>query len=279
MSVGSVSHFDYRRSSTGSATTGLLQYSRDGTNFTDLTSISFPSSANGGASLSAIDLSSVAALQNVPPGTNVTFRLVLYGGTSSTANWYIYQRSGSAYADEFEITGTLSPVVVPATGPVITVPPVTTNIFVGKNAGFSVTATGTAPLNYQWLKNGTAFVDAGAISGARTNLLTFTPAATNHAGSYSVIVTNLGGAVTSSVALLNVASLPTLVFSNSSGGLVLGADGGAVSNAYIIQSATNLFPPIVWTPLLTNVIGTNGQIRFTETNYNLPASFYRIVIP
>jgi hypothetical protein len=276
LSFSQVSQLDYRRSSSGPAG-GILQYQVGNGAFTDITTLSYSSSANGGASLGPIDLSAIAALQNVAAGTNVTFRIVNWNG-SSGGTWYLYDKSNTT-ADDLEITGSLMPVVVTTPPPVITVPPVDTNVFVGKNAGFSVTASGNAPLNFQWLKNGTSFADAGAVSGARTNVLNFTPAATNHAGSYSVIVTNLGGAVTSSVALLNVAPLPTLVFSNSGGGLVLGADGGAVSNAYIIQSATDLVPPIVWTPLLTNVIGTNGQIRFTETNYNLPASFYRIMIP
>jgi len=35
----------------------------------------------------------------------------------------------------------------------------------------------------------------------------------------------------------------------------------------------------VWIPIQTNVIGTNGQIRFTETNGDDPFRFYRILFP
>lgn len=277
ISFTNIAAYNIRHSSTGSKT-GLWQYRVGNGVFTDIGSAITWGAINSssGNVQSAIDLSGISALQNIPAGTNVAFRIVLWGGTG-TGSWYINNMAATGY--DLQVLGTLAPVVVAPTAPAITVPPVNTNVFVGKNAGFNVTATGTAPLNFQWLKNGAPLADAGAMSGSRTNTLSFTPAATNHIGGYSVIVTNLGGAVTSSVALLNVAPLPSLMFSNSLGGLVIGADGGAVSNAYIIQSATNLFPPIVWTPLLTNVIGTNGQIRFTETNYNLPASFYRIVIP
>ena len=276
ISFTNIPAYNIRHSSTGSKT-GLWQYQVGNGAFVDIGSaITWGgNNSSSGNAQSAINLSGISALQNIPAGTLVTFRIVLWDGTG-TGSWYI-NNLASGY--DFQVLGTLSPVSVAPAAPVITVPPATTNVFAGKNAGFSVTATGDAPLNFQWLKNGNPFADAGAIAGARTNVLAFTPAATNHAGSYSVIVTNLGGSVTSSVALLNVAPLPTLVFSNSAGGLELGADNGAVSNAYIIQSATNLLPPILWTPLLTNVIGTNGQIRFTETNYHLPASFYRIVIP
>ena len=85
--------------------------------------------------------------------------------------------------------------------------------------------------------------------------------------------------VTSSVAPLMVAPLPALVLSNAPGSLMLAADGGAVSSVYIIQRATNLTPPIIWSPVQTNLVGTNGQIRFTATNLNSSAGYYRIQIP
>ena len=279
LSITNLSRFDYRRSGTTSPTNGLLQFSLDGSTFTDITNLAFNSSGSGGVALSPIDLSFVAGLQNIPPSTNVTFRLVIYGGTSSTANWYIFQRTTSASPYELEFSGTLTPLVSGTLPPVITQSPAVTNVFAGKNASLTVIANGTAPLVYQWLKNGSAVTNGGAISGALTNALSFTPAATNHSGNYSVIITNVGGAVTSAVAALNVVPLPQLVLSNSASGFVLAANGGAISNTIIVQRATNLAPPIVWVPLQTNVIGTNGQIRFTESNTNQPASFYRIQIP
>ena len=177
MSVTNLSRFDYRRSGSG-ANVGVLQYSLGGGAFVDVTNIAFASSANGGAALAPFDLSGVAALQNIPAGTNVTFRLTLYGASNSGGNWYIYQRSSSASPYELEFSGSLAPLVA-NTPPSITSPPPPTNTFAGKTAGFTVTATGTAPLNYQWRKNGTAVADGGAISGALTNVLNFSPAATN----------------------------------------------------------------------------------------------------
>lgn len=163
--------------------------------------------------------------------------------------------------------------------PVITVPPSPTNVFAGNSAGFSVTATGSAPLNYQWLKGGAPITNGGAISGTQTNALSFVPAATNHTGSYSVIVTHLGGGVTSGVALLNVVPVPALTLTNSGKGLVLGADNGAVSNRFIVQMTTNLAAPAVWVPIQTNVIGADGKISFSETNSVDPLRFYRLLFP
>ena len=112
-----------------------------------------------------------------------------------------------------------------------------------------------------------------------TNALNFTPAATNHTGGYSVIVTNLGGSATSSVAQLTVVPLPMLTVSNSSSGFTVLATDAAVSNTVIVQCTTNLSSPIIWVPLQTNIIGADAQIRFTETNLNLSPVFYRIQIP
>ena len=279
VSVSNVSRFDYRRSGTSAPTGGLLQYSYDGLSFTDAATLAFPSTASGGASLATIDLSATAGLQNIPPGTNVTFRLVLYGGTSSTANWYIYNRPSTTHSNEFEISGSLAPVVVVTPPPVITVPPSPTNVFAGNNAGFRVTATGSGTLNYQWLKGSVPLTNGDAIYGAQTNALNFIPAATYHTGGYWVIVTNLGGGVTSSVALLNVVPVPALMLTNSAGGLVIGAENGAVNNRFIVQLATNLVSPVVWVPIQTNVIGTNAQIHFTETNSTAPFRFYRLLFP
>ncbi len=69
----------------------------------------------------------------------------------------------------------------------------------GQTATFSVTATGTAPLSYQWQKNGTA------ISGATSSSYT-TPAETtsDNGALFTVVVTNSVGSVTSNAATLTV---------------------------------------------------------------------------
>ena len=120
--------------------------------------------------------------------------------------------------------------------------------------------------------------DDAAISGAASAALSFAPAATNHSGGYSVIVSNFVGSITSRVVSLNVAPLPKLTFTASTNGFVLAADNGATNNLYVVQTATNLAPPVIWTSVQTNMIDVTGQIRFVDTNRG-PAQFYRLLLP
>jgi hypothetical protein len=89
-------------------------------------------------------------------------------------------------------------VTVAGTPPGISTPPQSRTNTVGTAASFSVTATGTAPLAYQWRFNGTK------INGATGAAYNIASVQTNNAGGYSVVVTNNYGAVTSAVATLTV---------------------------------------------------------------------------
>ena len=85
------------------------------------------------------------------------------------------------------------------TAPSITTQPVGQTVVAGSTATFSVTATGTAPLSYQWFYNGT-----NLLAGATNTVLALANVQTNQAGSYTVVVTNAYGSITSSVAALIV---------------------------------------------------------------------------
>ena len=75
-------------------------------------------------------------------------------------------------------------------GPSITAQPLSQTVMAGGNATLSVTASGTAPLSYQWLFDGT-----NAISGATNATLNLTGVSTNDAGTYQVAVTDANGAI------------------------------------------------------------------------------------
>lgn len=76
----------------------------------------------------------------------------------------------------------------------------------GGTATFTVVASGTAPLNYQWRFNGVA------ISNATTTTLTLTGVTTNQVGFYSVVVSNTFGIAISTDALLSVADAGSVFF-------------------------------------------------------------------
>lgn len=75
---------------------------------------------------------------------------------------------------------------------------------VGSTATFTVTATGTRPFSYQWLRNGMDLEDGGNVSGASTAMLTLANVQATDAGDFAVVVANNSGSVTSSAAALAV---------------------------------------------------------------------------
>ncbi len=87
--------------------------------------------------------------------------------------------------------------------PVLSVEPTNQTVIVGQTATFSVTASGTAPLHYQWS------VNSSNILNATNATLTLTNVQLSQAGGYSVLVTNAFGSTNSASATLTVNLLPT----------------------------------------------------------------------
>jgi hypothetical protein len=94
---------------------------------------------------------------------------------------------------------TSPPSTPPASAPVITLQPADQSVPLGQTATFTVSATGTAPLSYQWQKNGTTI--AGATAASYTTPAT---AAGDSGSTFVVAVTNAAGRVASRGATLNV---------------------------------------------------------------------------
>src|SRR5436190_442922 len=95
-------------------------------------------------------------------------------------------------------TPTATPTPTPAP-PSITTQPANKTVNPGETATFSVTATGRAPLRYQWRKNGVN------ITGATSASYTTPPTTAADNGSlFSVVVSNSAGSATSNNAMLTV---------------------------------------------------------------------------
>jgi hypothetical protein len=86
----------------------------------------------------------------------------------------------------------------PSLAPYLFGPPVSHIAKVGSNTTFTVGVDGTSPLAYQWLKN------ASPILEGTNAVLLLTNCQSTAAGQYSVVVTNVYGALTSSVASLTI---------------------------------------------------------------------------
>lgn len=81
---------------------------------------------------------------------------------------------------------------------IILASPTNQSVIIGSNVTFTVSADGTAPLGYQWRRNGTP------INGAVNQSLTLTNAQAGDAGTYDVVVTNPFTSVFSASAVLTV---------------------------------------------------------------------------
>ncbi|MDB5050558.1 MAG: hypothetical protein JWO30_3629 [Fibrobacteres bacterium] len=115
-------------------------------------------------------------------------------------------------------TATTNPAVLTVlTPPVITLQPLNRTVTQGQTAPFTVLATGPGTLTYQWRKNG------ASIAGA-TDAVYITPptvAADNNA-SFSVIVGNAAGTVTSIPVTLTVISPPVITLPPANRTVVVG---------------------------------------------------------
>jgi hypothetical protein len=104
--------------------------------------------------------------------------------------------------------------------PSIITQPASQKVLAGSTATFTVAVAGTTPLSYQWLFGGTNVV------GATSASLTLSNAQPIQAGSYSVLVTNALGSITSAVATLTILQRPVITRQPRS---LVAIPGGAAS--------------------------------------------------
>ena len=144
----------------------------------------------------------------------------------------------------------------------------------GQNATFSVVASGSPPLNYQWQKNGANLV------GATNATYVINAAQNSDIGTYTVVVSNSAGNVWTTGALLTVNPFQiTNVNVNTNGVLITWTTIGGQTN--VVQATTNLtqdFTNISANIFIngTGVVATNFLDPSAVTN--LPSRFYRIQV-
>jgi sugar lactone lactonase YvrE len=146
--------------------------------------------------------------------------------------------AGSTPSSSAMLTVTAAPVA-----PSIITAPQSQSVTAGDTASFSVVASGSDPLSYQWYRNGVA------INGATNAAYSLSPVTQqNNGDAYYVTVTNIAGSTSSTTALLTVTApvgtITLLAGQPGAKGYVDGTGSAARFNAprgAAIDSAGNMF--------------------------------------
>jgi subtilase family serine protease len=208
---------------------------------------------------------------NLPAGGNVsgTTSNVLSITSVTTANVGNY--SASVTNSCGSVTSSVATLTV-VSPPVFSTQPTNQTVVAGSNAVFSATVSGTLPLVYQWRQNGTNLVNGGNISGATTNALTLTAVTTNNAGNYTLVVTNIYGPATSSIAVLTVVSAPGITIPPTNQTIQCG------SNAAFSVTATGTAPLYFQWSLDSAPLAGATNTSLLLTNVHLPNHTVAVVV-
>lgn len=245
--------------------TGAASDVNTGRQFTNGTRHRLAFSANFASNLWSATLNGTALFTSIPLNTigrtldlgdvDVMWRLKTAGTPGD--NYIIF--------DNYSLSASAVPVA-----PAITAQPLAVTNSIGGGATFSVSATGTPLLRYQWRFNTVAMLGE---TNATLNLLNLT---TNQAGLYSVVVSNSVGFATSLTAALTVSpSAPTTVLGPpavTSRGLQFQATGSP-GRSFKFESSTDL---VNWQEIST-MLNQNGTLIFLDPSAtNTARKFYRI---
>ena len=170
------------------------------------------------------------AVQYTSPNTNgsLTFTPV----TDATGSATITVTVNDGGAGNNIVTRTFTVAVNPAIEPrlggwlLVAAQPTNETVKAGDTATFTVAASGTPPLNYQWSFEG------GNLRGATNATLTLIHVHLGQTGSYAVLVTNNYGSVLSSNAVLTLGRAPIMVVQPASQSVLSGCD--ATFNPWVL---------------------------------------------
>lgn len=194
----------------------------------------------------------------------VTFNTVGMYRWNNTSSFIDEIRVGLSYEANIGRAGSTNP------PPSIVSPPQSLAVNLGDPAVFSVTASGAAPLKYQWKKNGTA------IPGATNTTYSIASVVLNDLAGYTVTVSNSVGTVTSAVASLSLDVPPGGAFLNVNAvtNQLSLSFAGQPALAYDVERSPNL---TAWATVATNLIApSSGLMNYIEYPATNPAAFYRL---
>jgi pectate lyase len=190
----------------------------------------------------------------IPNATDSTLTLTnVQLGDAGTYSVVVSNLAGSATSLNAVLTINTNPVA-----PTFTTEPASQIVLVGGTASFAATASGTAPIVFQWNKGGVP------IPGALSSTLTISNAQSSDAGSYTVTASNSVGPVTSDAAILTVT--PNVPVVNSAFNLT--GFGNATTGGGIIADTDPAYRKVYTALDLANAIlsanKTAGSVKVIE---------------
>ena len=211
---------------------------------------------------------------------------LIAGVTSSNADNY-YCKITNACGNVTSTTASLSV----NTNVSISAQSASTTLCEGASPSFSVTASGSSPLTYQWYK------DNSAISGATNNTFSLTSIDTSYEATYHVLVSNACNSQQSSPIILSVKQAPTIstqpasasVCENQSSSFMVSADGtaplsyqwydgsgsisGATSNSYLISSVSTSNAGTYYCKVSNSCgyVNSNSAVLIVNSNVSISA--------
>jgi pectate lyase len=160
--------------------------------------------------------------------------------------------------------------------PAIITQPQSQTVVLGQNASFSIVVIGASPLAYQWFFNTNT-----PLASATNATLTISNVQPANAGAYTVVVSNLFGSVTSSVAVLSIgpSSVSVVGTPELTNGVFHVRFAGVPNQPYVVDRASDILGP--WELGFTNLIsGPSGLFELFDTaSHSLSARFYRVRFP
>jgi hypothetical protein len=211
-------------------------------------------------------LISTPSVRYTSPSTTGKLTFTPVANATGTGTITVTVNDGGASNNIVTRTFTVTVVLKGTTKPSLLSPLTNKVVVIGKAATFSIAATGTAPLKYQWKFNG------ANLALATNAALTFGSVTTNQAGTYSVAVSNAAGSTNSTASLTVCATVAATLTSaaHASGQFALTVSGVS-GYQYVVQASTNM---VSWVPLQTNT----APFTFVDTNASqFGRRFYRSV--
>lgn len=155
--------------------------------------------------------------------------------------------------------------------PVISQQPQSLLVSQGTTTALTVAAGGPAPLSYQWWRNGSRL-------NQKTNpSLTFLDPKSQDAGNYTVTITNVTGAITSSVATVSVVSTP-VYYQNTASNLFISGFPAKRGYQYAVDHADQPNAESWWTAS-TAFADYGGLVWVTNSTLYSNSMFFRIRLP